>query len=158
MRVWAPKLNSVELEVQTVRHRMARNERGWWTTPLELGPEQDYGFILDGEGPLPDPRSSFQPAGVNGLSRSVDHTTFRWTDGGWQAPPLSSGLVYELHVGTFSEEGTFDGVVAHLDHLHPRCDARGADADLRVFRIREGGATTASTCMRRITLTEVLRA
>jgi maltooligosyltrehalose trehalohydrolase len=77
----------------------------------------DYGFVLDGEGPLPDPRSAWQPSGVHGLSRLVDHGAFSWTDAGWAPPPLARAVLYELHVGTFSPEGTFDGAAARLDHL-----------------------------------------
>jgi maltooligosyltrehalose trehalohydrolase len=81
------------------------------------GPSDDYGFILDGEGPFPDPRSAWQPDGVEGLSRSVDHPAHVWKDGGFQAAPLSSGLIYELHTGTFTPAGTFEAVIEKLDHL-----------------------------------------
>jgi maltooligosyltrehalose trehalohydrolase len=91
---------------------------GWWTATVEAaGPGSDYGFLLDGQGPFPDPRSFWQPHGVHGLSRVVDHAAFRWTDGGFQAPPLGAALLYELHVGTFTPEGTFDAAIGKLDHL-----------------------------------------
>jgi maltooligosyltrehalose trehalohydrolase len=91
---------------------------GWWTATVEAaGPGSDYGFLLDGQGPFPDPRSFWQPDGVHGLSRVVDHAAFRWTDGGFQAPPLGAALLYELHVGTFTPEGTFDAAIGKLDHL-----------------------------------------
>ncbi|MBI5383147.1 MAG: malto-oligosyltrehalose trehalohydrolase [Verrucomicrobia bacterium] len=77
----------------------------------------DYGFVLDGQGPFPDPRSPSQSAGVHGLSRLVDHAAFSWSDGGFQAPPLSTALVYELHIGTFTPEGTFDAAIERLGHL-----------------------------------------
>jgi maltooligosyltrehalose trehalohydrolase len=84
-------------------------------TAAELG--ASYGFFIDGEGPFPDPRSQCQPDGVHGLSRVVDHDKFPWTDSTWQAPPLASAVLYELHVGTFTSEGTFEAVVGKLDHL-----------------------------------------
>ena len=90
---------------------------GWWTATENASAGTDYAFVLDGGPPLPDPRSAWQPHGIHGPSRVVDHSAFSWTDGGWQAPPLSSAVIYELHIGTFSPEGTFAGAVAHLDHL-----------------------------------------
>jgi maltooligosyltrehalose trehalohydrolase len=81
------------------------------------GPGTDYAFSLD-EGPLrPDPRSPFQPEGVHGLSRLVDHERFPWTDGRWRGRSLSGAILYECHVGTFSTAGTFAGAIDHLDHL-----------------------------------------
>jgi maltooligosyltrehalose trehalohydrolase len=77
----------------------------------------DYGFVIDGEGPYPDPRSAWQPNGVNGLSRIVDHGAFQWTDRDFQTPPLETGILYELHVGTMSPEGTFEAIIGKLDHL-----------------------------------------
>ena len=72
-------------------------------------PGADYAFVVDGaEPPLPDPRSQSQPYGVHGRSRIVDHSAFNWTDARWNAPPLESAIVYELHVGTFTSAGTFD--------------------------------------------------
>lgn len=117
VRVWAPTPERVELQLGAMRQTMRHAGGGWWTTDRELEAGTDYGFVLDGEGPFPDPRSGFQPFGVNGLSRTVDHTAFRWTDGRWQPPPLSSAVLYELHVGTFTRQGTFDGVGQRLDHL-----------------------------------------
>ena len=78
---------------------------GWWTAEVEsAGPGSDYGFVLDGEGPFPDPRSPWQPNGVHALSRVVDHDGFPWTDAGFRAPPLSAAVIYELHIGTFTPE------------------------------------------------------
>ncbi len=84
---------------------------------VDLGPDDCYGYSLDSGPPLPDPRSPWQPDGVHGLSRPVDHTAFPWTDGAWAGRPLETAVVYELHVGTFSPEGTFDGAATRLDHL-----------------------------------------
>jgi maltooligosyltrehalose trehalohydrolase len=78
----------------------------------------DYGFRLDDDARLlPDPRSPWQPQGVHGPSRLVDHSDFEWRDRGWQPPPLASALVYELHVGTFTPLGTFEAAIERLDHL-----------------------------------------
>ena len=131
-RVWAPRPNHVELaltpagagHVRTggtptpALWPMTREAGGWWSAEVpDAGPGTDYGYVLDGAGPFPDPRSPWQPNGIHGLSRTVDHDAFPWTDGGWQAPPLALAVIYELHVGTFTSEGTFDGVIGRLDHL-----------------------------------------
>ena len=121
-RVWAPAARQVEVALDGGRVAMIAGEGelpgGWWTAEVPgVGPGRDYAFAVDGGPPLPDPRSPWQPHGVHGPSRVVDHAAFRWTDAGWQAPPLAAGLVYELHVGTFTPAGTFDGAIERLDHL-----------------------------------------
>jgi maltooligosyltrehalose trehalohydrolase len=117
-QVWAPYAKSVQLELAGRRAPMMAGELGWWRVEVADAPAgTDYGFVLDGGGPLPDPRSPWQPYGVHGLSRLVDHGAFVWHDRQWQAPPLSSGLVYELHVGTFTPEGTFEAAIERLDYL-----------------------------------------
>jgi maltooligosyltrehalose trehalohydrolase len=118
LRVWAPAAQRVEVALDGRRVAMTPGEGGWWAVEVAgIGPGDDYAFAVDGGGPLPDPRSPWQPHGVHGPSRVVDHAAFRWSDAGWQAPPLAAGLVYELHVGTFTPAGTFDGVIERLDHL-----------------------------------------
>ncbi len=97
---------------------MTSDSDGWWTAEVAAAtPGCDYGYLLDGEGPFPDPRSPWQPYGVHGLSRLTDHQLFPWTASDFQAPPLSSAIVYELHVGTFTPEGTFTAAIDRLDHL-----------------------------------------
>jgi maltooligosyltrehalose trehalohydrolase len=116
--VWAPRARTVALVHGGARHPCTRDARGWWHAAVPaLAADGDYAFVLDDGPPLPDPRSAWQPAGVDGPSRVVDHAAFRWTDAGWQAPPLASGVLYELHVGTFTAAGTFDAAIARLDHL-----------------------------------------
>src|SRR5262245_6221062 len=97
---------------------MRRGVRGWWIAGIgDAGPGSDYGFSLDGGPVRPDPRSAWQPHGVSGLSRLVDHDAFAWTDASWRGLALPGAVLYECHVGTFSAAGTFDGAIAHLDHL-----------------------------------------
>jgi maltooligosyltrehalose trehalohydrolase len=117
LAVWAPAAQRVEVEARGARHAMTRDGRGWWRTEIAARGPLDYAFAVDGGSARPDPRSPWQPHGVDGPSRTVDHSAFRWTDHGWSAPPLASAVVYELHVGTFSPEGTFDGAIARLDAL-----------------------------------------
>jgi maltooligosyltrehalose trehalohydrolase len=118
--VWAPYAKKVALALGEKRSPMKPSgDRGWWSVSLsEAGPGADYGFLLDDDPkPYPDPRSLWQPHGVHGLSRIYDQHAFRWTDERWSAPPLSSAVIYELHLGTFPPEGTFDGAIQRLDHL-----------------------------------------
>jgi maltooligosyltrehalose trehalohydrolase len=97
---------------------MQKGKSGWWTAEVdEAGPDSEYGFRLNGGEVRPDPRSPYQPHGISGLSRLVDHSRFQWSDSGWQARPLSSAVIYELHLGTFTPEGTFRSALAKLDHL-----------------------------------------
>ncbi|HKE01016.1 MAG TPA: malto-oligosyltrehalose trehalohydrolase [Planctomycetota bacterium] len=113
-RVWAPEAGSVELEVGDARRPMAKEPTGWWAGDADA---IEYAFSVNGGAPLPDPRSPWQPSGVDGRSRRVDHAAFRWTDAGWRPPPLAEAVFYELHVGTFTPAGTFEAAIDHLDHL-----------------------------------------
>ncbi|MGH9155500.1 MAG: malto-oligosyltrehalose trehalohydrolase [Acidimicrobiales bacterium] len=117
-RVWAPHAGRVEVEAGGRRTLMeADGDRGWrWAEVGDAGPGDDYRFVVDGDAVV-DPRSPWQPHGVHGPSRLVDHGAFAWTDQGWRGFHLPSAVLYELHVGTFTPEGTFDGVITRLDHL-----------------------------------------
>jgi maltooligosyltrehalose trehalohydrolase len=117
-RVWAPTPGSVEVEVGGERIAMAPvGDRGWREASVDwAAPGSDYRFVVDGEA-VPDPRSPFQPDGVDGPSRLVDHDAFPWTDGEWRGVHLPSAVIYELHVGTFTDEGSFEAVIPRLDHL-----------------------------------------
>ena len=117
-RVWAPGRRRVEVAVDGRPGAMRATSDGWWLSDaFELASGARYGFSLDG-GPLrPDPRSPSQPDGVLGLSEVVDHDDFVWTDANWRGLPLSGLVLYELHVGTFSRAGTFDGATGQLPRL-----------------------------------------
>jgi len=118
IRVWGPRADTIKLAAKNRLLAMEEKDNGWWVlnTPL-VGDGLDYAFWVDEKGPFPDPRSPWQPAGVHGPSRWVDHALFEWTDGAWQQPPLGSAVIYELHVGTFTPEGTFDSIIDRLDYL-----------------------------------------
>ncbi|HEU5464131.1 MAG TPA: malto-oligosyltrehalose trehalohydrolase, partial [Candidatus Binatia bacterium] len=117
-RVWAPQAQRVELDVAGSRQPMTATDYGWWHAELALDQNcVDYAFVIDGGEPLPDPRSPWQPRGIHGASRVVDHKAFPWTDQRWQAGPLSAAIIYEIHVGTFTPQGTFAGVIDKLDYL-----------------------------------------
>ncbi|HVB04809.1 MAG TPA: malto-oligosyltrehalose trehalohydrolase [Acidimicrobiales bacterium] len=124
LTVWAPRASRVRLwsrqpeEADAAVEEMVRGDRGWWWIETRsVAGGRDYGFLLDdGEGVLPDPRARWQPQGVEGPSRFWRDEA-PWSDEGWNGRDLAGAVFYELHVGTFSAEGTFDGVVGHLDHL-----------------------------------------
>jgi maltooligosyltrehalose trehalohydrolase len=118
--VWAPKARTVAVKLDAVAYPMAGpNEMGYWSCFVETAaPGSEYVFLLDSDPiPYPDPRSAWQPHGVHGASRIFDHSAFCWTDQSWLAPPLETAILYELHVGTFTPQGTFDGVIEHLEYL-----------------------------------------
>jgi maltooligosyltrehalose trehalohydrolase len=116
-RVWAPEAKQVSLAVGETHLPMSRHPDGWWTAHRPMRPGDQYGYLVNGEGPFPDPRSRYQPHGVHGLSQWIDHEAFAWSDEGWQALPLAAGAIYELHIGTFSDAGTFEGAIPKLSHL-----------------------------------------
>jgi maltooligosyltrehalose trehalohydrolase len=117
--VWAPKAERVEVEVPGGPLAMASldGRPGWWTAEADAPPGTDYAFRVDGGEPLPDPRSPRQPYGPGGASRTYDHAAFRWTDRQWRGAPACGAVIYELHVGTFTPEGTLDAAIGRLDHL-----------------------------------------
>jgi maltooligosyltrehalose trehalohydrolase len=116
--VWAPGRDRVRLRIGLADHDMWAGADGWWFKDVDgAGHGTDYAFVLDDGEPRPDPRSRWQPDGVHGPSRVYDHGRFEWTDHGWTGRPLPGGVIYELHIGTFTPEGTFDAALRRLDHL-----------------------------------------
>ena len=117
-RVWAPKATHAAVETGQGRFAMTKKPGGWYEAEVTSAHHgDDYWFVLDDGERLPDPRSQSQPQGIAGPSRLVDQDEFRWRHDEWSVNAFDKAIVYELHVGTFSQDGTFDGVVAHLDHL-----------------------------------------
>ncbi len=123
--VWSPVATHVRLSVGDAIVQMRRSGGDWWVPDgtdgavpdLTEGP-CDYGYLIDdSDVPRPDPRSRRQPAGVHQRSRTFDPSSFVWTDGAWTGRQLPGSVVYELHVGTFTPEGTLDSAIAKLDHL-----------------------------------------
>ena len=100
---------------------MSRAEDGWWSWQPGVDGPVDYAFRLDDGDPRPDPRSAWLPHGVHGPSRTFDTAAYHWGDGGWRGPRKGAGVlgavVYELHVGTFTPQGTLDSAAGRLDHL-----------------------------------------
>jgi malto-oligosyltrehalose trehalohydrolase len=122
-RVWAPAARQVEVQVDGQPQKMSADglpgpAGGWWSATVPgAAPDARYGFRLHAGDLLADPRSLRQPDGPAGLSQCYDQAAFGWTDGGWRGVPLAGAVLYELHVGTFTPEGTFDAAITRLDHL-----------------------------------------
>lgn len=120
-RLWAPGMKegqlAVHLEQGGARLPMASCGEGWFeATTDQAGPGALYRFDVAGE-LLPDPASRFQPKGVHGPSEVIDHGAWRWHDQHWTGRPWQETVLCELHVGTFTEAGTFAGVIERLDYL-----------------------------------------
>jgi maltooligosyltrehalose trehalohydrolase len=116
--VWAPQADRVTLHCEGATRALARDpERsGWWWGEADAGDGTRYGFALDDGPVLPDPRSRRQPDGPDGLSAVVEHERYDWRTR-WAGRPLPGAVLYELHVGTYTPEGTLDAAAARLDHL-----------------------------------------
>jgi maltooligosyltrehalose trehalohydrolase len=114
--VWSPRAE-VELVVNGEATRMTPAGGGWHHPQVSIGPLDRYGFSLDGGPVRADPRSHWQPDGLAGTSTVVDHDEFVWSDQRWRGRPLAGSVIYELHLGTFTAAGTFDGAIERLPYL-----------------------------------------
>ena len=130
LEVWAPKASTVRvrrLDAAPSPDRPATTgtdtalrpeDNGWFRGEVTLSYGQDYGILLDdSEDLLPDPRSRWQPYGVHGPSRLHDPRRHDWADHAWTGRTLAGAVIYELHIGTFTPAGTFDGAIERLGHL-----------------------------------------
>jgi maltooligosyltrehalose trehalohydrolase len=115
-RVWAPRAGDITLQIGGHEHSLDDAGLGVREALVEVLPGADYGYTLDGAF-LPDPCSRWQPGGLRGPSRLLDPGAFEWTDEAWVAPALGDLVLYELHVGTFTPDGTFEAVIPHLRGL-----------------------------------------
>lgn len=120
-RVWAPLKHEVTLHLVSPDerwHDMARGRDGYFEIELPDCPtDAQYYYLLDGGDDLPDPASHYQPNGVHGPSALVDHDNYQWKDHEWENPPLEELIYYELHVGAFTEKGTFEAIIPRLSDL-----------------------------------------
>jgi maltooligosyltrehalose trehalohydrolase len=118
--VWAPQRKQIDVKIISPSGRvlpMIPDERGYWfLNATDIEPGTRYVYQLDGQLERPDPASKFQPEGMHGPSEVVD-SFFDWSDRDWVGIPLSDYIIYELHIGTFTPEGTFDAAIDRLDRL-----------------------------------------
>lgn len=119
VQVWAPLAQSVALHLcqQGTTTPLVNDGTYWQLTTSQLQPGDTYTFMLNGTLERPDPASLAQPTGVHGPSQAVDTARFFWTDADWRNLSLDDYLLYELHTGTFTPEGTFAGIETRLDYL-----------------------------------------
>ena len=115
-RTWAPDAAHVAVRLAGTEHPLADEGFGVRAVTLPAAHGDRYELVLDGTA-WPDPASRWQPDGLRGPSAVVDPGTFAWSDAGWQGVALADAVIYELHVGTFSAAGTFDGAIEHLAAL-----------------------------------------
>lgn len=119
-RVWAPKRRQVEvaIEGQVQRHPLQREADGYYSGLVRgIGPGARYRLVLDGGDAFPDPASRYQPHGPHGPSEVVDPAAYRWQDQAWPGASLKGQVIYELHVGTFTPEGTWAAAERQLPEL-----------------------------------------
>jgi len=121
-RLWAPAATEVEVEVTTGQSRLgaalAATGGGWFQTAIrDVGAGARYAYRIDGGLLVPDPASRFNPEDVHAPSMIVDPLAFTWSELAWCGRPWEEAVIYELHVGTFTEAGTFLAAIDRLDHL-----------------------------------------
>jgi maltooligosyltrehalose trehalohydrolase len=115
--VWAPEKDKIDVEIGGTFIPMHKDAFGYWSaTTNSTGHGARYKFRINGGKSVPDPASCFQPDGVHGHSEVIDRN-FQWSDQKWKGLSLSEMIQYELHVGTFTNEGTFEGVISKLRYL-----------------------------------------
>ncbi|XWK86156.1 MAG: malto-oligosyltrehalose trehalohydrolase [Phormidium sp.] len=119
--VWAPLLKEVAVKIVSPNEQllpMQQLEYGFWqVTSEDIEPGSRYVYQLEGTKEFPDPASYFQPEGVHKASEVFDHSTFNWSDRDWKGIRLEDYIIYELHIGTFTPEGTFEAVIPRLTRL-----------------------------------------
>jgi maltooligosyltrehalose trehalohydrolase len=117
-RVWAPNAQRVAVQFEDGRVLPMRSAPdGDFTLSTEARAGDRYFYVVDENRPVPDPVSRLLPEGVHGPTEIVDPDTFAWTDQDWKGRPLKDYIIYELHTGTFTPEGTFDGIIERLEYL-----------------------------------------
>lgn len=119
-RLWAPRLDRVGLRIAELDRTqdMGRKPDGWFDlTVADAAVGMHYQFILPDGLPIADPVSRYLPGDVDGASQIVDPRAFEWTDAGWSGRPWHESIFYEVHMGTFTREGTFRAAIEKLDHV-----------------------------------------
>jgi len=118
-RLWAPSASKVDVQLTDLERElpMSRIDDVWFELVTQARAGANYRFKIDGQQVVPDPASRFQPFGVHGAGEVIDPLAYNWQDSNWRGGPWDESVVYELHVGTFSPEGTFAGAEAKLDYL-----------------------------------------
>ena len=117
-RLWAPAAKTVDVVIGQRARPMRSSNDGWFElTDRDAAAGTLYQYRIDGRQLVPDPASRFQPRDVDGPSEVIDPSRYPWKDAGWRGRPWQEAVIYELHVGTFSADGTFEGAIPYLRAL-----------------------------------------
>ncbi len=120
-RIWAPKAKELSLKIISPQESLInlhKDEFDYWSIVINnVSPGTRYYFKINNSDEKPDPASNFQPDGVHKASATVNHSLFKWDDKNWKGLELKDYIIYEIHTGTFTEEGTFKSAMSRLEHL-----------------------------------------
>ena len=120
-KVWAPKAKELALKIISPFEKiikLEKNENDYWTTKIkDASNGSRYLFKINNSDEKPDPASNFQPDGVHNASEIVNHSLFNWSDKHWKGLELKDYIIYEIHTGTFTREGTFESIIPKLEYL-----------------------------------------
>lgn len=117
-RVWADSHDKVSVVIGDQAYPLKSESGGYFSGHIsDVGDGDTYAFLVDGKGPFPDPATRFQPFGPHGVSQIVDPEIFPWTDDAWPGVELAGQVIYELHIGTFTREGTWQAAARELPNL-----------------------------------------
>ena len=121
-RFWAPAAKRVDVAFPGNRMVPMKSDGAGWYEHVEMqaGPGTLYQYRIDGELLVPDPASRFQPRDVDGPSEVISPRAYKWSDHAWNGRPWNDAVIYELHVGTFTPEGTYSGVAKKLGAYRER--------------------------------------
>lgn len=120
VKVWAPGKSGIQINIpeKELNLSLKHDKHGYWTIHSDrISPGDRYHFIIDNQDSFPDPASISQPDGVHGLSEAVNLHEYEWADASWSNHPLAEYVIYELHAGTFTEEGTLLAIADKLSYL-----------------------------------------
>lgn len=120
--VWAPLHEEVTVQIISPKQRLIPMQKDEWgyfkVIAQDIAPGTLYFYQLGGDKERPDPASHSQPKDVHGPSEVIDHNQMNWTDSNWSGIPFEEIIIYEIHVGTFTDEGTFAAIIPRLKELH----------------------------------------
>ncbi len=120
-KVWAPFAQDLALKIISPQEKLIRLERdefNYWGIKVDnIPPGTRYYYKINTGDERPDPASNFQPDGVHNASAVVDHSYFKWSDKNWKNLELKDYIIYEIHTGTFTREGTFEGIISKLQYI-----------------------------------------
>ena len=118
--VWAPLVQNMSVHItepESADYELLKSEKGYWRKKIKVDAGAKYFFKVNDGVEFPDPASNYQPYGVHGASEVIDHNRFKWEDDKWNGLELKDAIIYEIHPGTFTDEGTFNSAIEKLDHL-----------------------------------------